>query len=73
VIERGNWIGEEVRRGIGMEIKCRKRGLGVRVEVSGDKEAPLELAEYLGHGRFMGVKSMEVTLAEIFISIEYGN
>ena len=56
-----------------MEIKCRKRGLGVRVEVSGDKEAPLELAEYLGHGRFMGVKSMEVTLAEIFISIEYGN
>jgi hypothetical protein len=35
-MERGNWVGEEARRGTGMTIRCGEKGgekgLGVRME-----------------------------------------
>ena len=37
-MEKGNWMGERVKRGTRMVIRCgegARRGLGVRMEISG--------------------------------------
>lgn len=47
-MERGNWVGENVRRGMGMVISCWERGadrgLEVRMEIGGGRDISADMA-----------------------------
>jgi hypothetical protein len=68
-MERGNWIGEGMKRGIGMEIRYGERWggrrLGVRMKINGG------IISGNRPGTGGNKKSMGVTLAENPIKGEY--